>query len=183
MKKWISLLLCGTLVLSSFLAAGTIYNNQTSIPTSKNAYVPIIFGINIDVHNDGTYACEFDDREITVNNWTGMYQNVTVIINITNAWNNTGSHKVWWRIAEYPASGKLWSFLTYLLFHGAASPVIHQLLLSPKIISWKAADNDTTIIYWTIPIKIASTESFEFDILVADGITHMDWGKVNYVGS
>lgn len=183
MKKWISYFLFGTLVLSSFLAAGTTYNNQTPIPTSEDEYVPVIFDIGIDVGSDGNYECQFYDKEITVNNWTGRYQNVTVNITIENQWNNTGSQKVWWRIAEFPSGGGFYAFLGFLLRHGNAAPVDNQLFFTPYTISWKAADNATTIIPWTIPIKLAYTQTFEFDICVADGILHYDWGQVNYEGT
>jgi hypothetical protein len=182
MKKWISLLLCGTLVLSSFLAVGTTYNNQTPIQTSKNEYVPVIFDIGIDIGSDGNYECQFYDRETPVNNWTGRFQNVSVNITIENPWNNTGSHRVWWRIAEFPIAGPL-AFITFLISHGRAEPVINQVFLTPYTISWKAADNETTFIPWTIPIKLAYTETFEFDILVGDSIFHYDWGQVNYEGT
>jgi|GEM_PF-2545129 len=183
MKKWISWMLCGTLVLSSFLAAGTTYSNQSSIQTSEKVYDPIISDIVIDVGFDGTYECEFFCSETTINNWTSNLQSITIRITINNPWNNTGSHTVWWRIAEYPASGKLWSFLTFLIKHGRVEPVQKPLLFTPYTISWKATDNSTTIIDWTIPIKIVYTDTFVFAVCFADSIFHYILCKVSYVGT
>jgi hypothetical protein len=183
MKKWIICIICGTLVLSSFLAVGTTINDrqkfQTPIKMSEGDYTPILFEINVTVFFNGGFDCELHDRHLAINNWTGSDHNVTIRVNINNSYDNTGSTNVYWRIAEWRAPPL--STLTFFLTHGNVKPKsIPQICLTKLPIEWKAADDNITTIDFIIPIVINPAVAFEICTFVYHPTINYDWSSIDY---
>jgi len=188
MKKWICCLLCGTLVLSSFLAAGTSlsYNQKGQPPknASEPEFIPTMFKLTVTVAPDGTYSLEMDDIHWDhLNNWTmSVHHEVQVQITINNPSKKTGSTSYRWRIAEYVTEG-IPGWIVFWWKHGNVVPTDYNqpnFLGTTKMkINWSAADPEVRTYNDTFGIDIV----FEKPIQIVMWLSHKgnhDWGKVQY---
>jgi len=167
MKKWICCLLCGTLVLSSYLSAGTSLNCNQNVQTPKNAsepeFIPTMFELTVTVKPDGTHTFEIDAHHWTINNWTPtQHHEINFLITVMNPYHNTGSTTYSWRIAEWIAEGLIgWIF--FWLKHGNVVPTDYyqpNFFGTTKMkINWSAADPDVKIYNETIGIDINPDEA------------------------
>jgi hypothetical protein len=193
MKKWISCLLCGMLVICSVLAAGTSLNEEKIVKTAprtlEQEYVPVMFEIHLNVDSDGTYAVELADQHYEISNWTNTEHHEVIVREIiSNPYNNTGSTNCYWRIAEFQLEG-IWGWLLFWLMHGRVKPTESQndfLGMTIEKIEWGAADPEVKVIDTIIGIEIDPTQEFEIDMWLNHGIFGRDilgihdWSSIKY---
>ena len=183
MKKWICCIICGTLVLSSFLAAGTIIQdqqkNQTPITASVEEYIPTIFYININVLFGGRLEVSLEPRHGSVNNWTGENQKVKVVARITNINNQTGSTTFFWRIAEWIEPPELIAWIRFWLTHGNVIPTPKQWI-AKLTVNWSASEPDYIEKEYNISITINQNAAFEICMWLYHPLWNKDLSGIKY---
>ena len=187
MKKSISCILCGMLVLSSFLVAGTSINEKQKIQTPENTlleeYIPVIFWVNITVASDGRPVIQLHDIDSVINNWTDENHIVKIMSKIDNPFNNTGARSYYWRIAEWSnQSSKLKSWLMFWVANGNVKTQ-QSSWISNLHIEWKAGDNDTIIKEFPIDIVINPLAAFQICMWVgwvSENVLYHMWSALDY---
>ena len=164
MRKLISWIVCGTLVLSGVLAAGTSLRNQhendTFLDTLINDSAPLLLMMDIVVWFNGRVEVQVSCGP---KDWTGEIHNVTFRVTITNLYNNTGSFSFYWRLAEWIEPPELIAWLHFWLTHGNVIPIPKQWI-AKLTVNWSATDPDITVKEYIIGIKINQNVAFEIGL-------------------